>query len=34
MLAYYVEWHMRLALSPLLFEDEKVVEETTEVWKT
>jgi hypothetical protein len=31
MLAYYVEWHMRLALSPLLFEEEKVVEETTQV---
>lgn len=25
MLAYYVEWHMRQALSPLLFDDEKVV---------
>ena len=23
MLAYYVEWHMRQALSPLLFEDEE-----------
>jgi transposase len=28
MLAYYVEWHMRKALSPLLFDDEKVVDET------
>jgi transposase len=28
MLAYYVEWHMRKALSPLLFDDEKVIEET------
>jgi len=25
MLAYYVEWHMRKALAPLLFDDEKVV---------
>lgn len=31
MLAYYVEWHMRKALSPLLFDDEKVVEETDSV---
>jgi transposase len=28
MLAYYIEWHMRKSLSPLLFDDEKVVEET------
>ena len=27
-MAYYVEWHMRKALSPLLFDDEKVVDET------
>jgi hypothetical protein len=26
MLAYYVEWHMRKALSPLLFEDEELDE--------
>jgi hypothetical protein len=25
MLAYYVEWHMRKAVAPLLFDDEKVV---------
>lgn len=31
MLAYYVEWHMRKALSPLLFDDEKVGEETDSV---
>ncbi len=24
MLAYYVEWHMRRALAPLLFEDEEL----------
>ena len=27
MLAYYVEWHMRRALAPLLFEDEEVEED-------
>lgn len=27
MLAYYVEWHMRRALAPLLFQDESVAEE-------
>ncbi|MEW6496589.1 MAG: IS1634 family transposase [Cyanobacteriota bacterium] len=27
MLAYYVEWHMRKALAPLLFDDEKVTVE-------
>ena len=27
MLAYYVEWHMRKALAPLLFDEEKVTEE-------
>jgi hypothetical protein len=27
MLAYYVEWHMRKALAPLLFDEEKVVED-------
>jgi transposase len=26
MLAYYVEWHMRKALAPLLFQDEKLAE--------
>jgi hypothetical protein len=31
MLAYYVEWHMRLALAPLLFDDEKVTEEEGEI---
>ncbi len=30
MLAYYVEWHMRLALAPLLFDDEKVTEQRRE----
>lgn len=30
MLAYYVEWHMRKALSPLLFDDEKVTVEPSE----
>ena len=30
MLAYYVEWHMRLALAPLLFDEEKVTEEPRE----
>jgi hypothetical protein len=29
-LAYYVEWHMRKALAPLLFDDEKVTEEPSE----
>jgi hypothetical protein len=28
MLAYYVEWHMRKALAPLLFDEEKVAEES------
>jgi len=27
LLAYYVEWHMRRALAPILFEDEKLPEE-------
>lgn len=27
MLAYYVEWHMRKALAPILFEDDKLEEE-------
>jgi hypothetical protein len=27
MLAYYVEWHMRRALAPILFEDEELPEE-------
>jgi hypothetical protein len=27
MLAYYVEWHMRRALAPILFQDETVVED-------
>jgi hypothetical protein len=27
MLAYYVEWHMRKALAPLLFDEEKVPSE-------
>jgi len=27
MLAYYVEWHMRLALAPLLFDEEKIIAE-------
>lgn len=27
MLAYYVEWHMRKSLAPLLFDDEKVMED-------
>lgn len=27
MLAYYVEWHMRRALAPLLFQDESVAED-------
>ena len=31
MLAYYVEWHMRKALAPLLFDDEKVAEEEGEI---
>jgi len=26
MLAYYVEWHMRKALAPLLFDDEELTE--------
>lgn len=30
MLAYYVEWHMRKALAPLLFDDEKVTVELEE----
>ncbi len=30
MLAYYVEWHMRKALAPLLFDDEKVTEQPEE----
>lgn len=30
MLAYYVEWHMREALAPLLFDDEKVTVELEE----
>ena len=30
MLAYYVEWHMRKALAPLLFDDEKVTVEPQE----
>jgi hypothetical protein len=30
MLAYYVEWHMRKALAPLLFDDEKVTVEPEE----
>lgn len=28
MLAYYVEWHMRKALAPLLFDEEKVIQDT------
>jgi len=32
MLAYYVEWHMREALAPLLFQDEEVsVQRTNEI---
>ena len=31
MLAYYVEWHLREALAPLLFEDEEVSELRTDV---
>ena len=31
MLAYYVEWHLRKSLAPLLFEDEEVSELTTDV---
>ena len=27
MLAYYVEWHMRKALAPLLFDDEKLTDD-------
>ena len=27
LLAYYVEWHMRRALAPILFEDEQLPEE-------
>ena len=27
LLAYYVEWHMRRALAPILFEDEKLPED-------
>jgi transposase len=30
MLAYYVEWHMKKALAPLLFDDEKVTEQPEE----
>ena len=30
MLAYYVEWHMRKALAPILFDDEKVTVEPEE----
>jgi len=30
MLAYYVEWHMRKALAPILFDDEKVTVELEE----
>lgn len=30
MLAYYVEWHMRKALAPILFNDEAMVEEAPE----
>ena len=32
MLAYYVEWHLREALAPLLFEDQEV-SQTTDVMK-
>ncbi len=31
MLAYYVEWHLRESLAPLLFEDEEVSALTTDV---
>ena len=31
MLAYYVEWHLRKSLAPLLFEDEEVSDLTTNV---
>ncbi len=31
MLAYYVEWHLRESLAPLLFEDEEVSPLTTDV---
>jgi transposase len=31
MLSYYVEWHMRKALAPLLFDDEKVTEQEGEI---
>jgi transposase len=31
MLAYYVEWHMRKALAPLLFDQEKVTEEEAKI---
>ena len=31
MLAYYVEWHMREALAPLLFDDEEIAEAREEV---
>ncbi len=31
MLAYYVEWHMREALAPILFIDEEMAEEAEEV---
>ena len=30
MLAYYVEWHMRQALAPLLFQDEELDEHRRE----
>ncbi len=31
MLAYYVEWHMRETLAPILFDDEEMAEEAEEV---
>ena len=30
MLAYYVEWHMRVALAPLLFDEEKIIAEPSD----
>ena len=33
MLAYYVEWHLRELLAPLLFEDEEISDITTDVIK-
>jgi transposase len=33
MLAYYVEWHLKQALAPLLFEDEEIDDSSVDVIK-